>query len=336
MKKDNNISYIFRNPFDGQFSIENVFNPIIDYLRNYSNFDVNIQMVPKQSQGIIPRLQIMSSLKRQKADIFHNTGDINFAHFFLKKNKVILTIHDCEFVNRSKGIKNNILKLFWLKLPIARANLITVISNSTKEEVLRYVKCNPNKIIVIPNPIREEYIYSTKEFNIAKPVILQIGTKENKNILRLIEALDNINCHFRVIGKLTQEQEEKLIKHNIDFSNEYNITDSKMLSEYHKADILTLVSTEEGFGLPILEANSIGRVVVTSNISSMPEVANQAACFVDPYDVSSISKGIKKVIHNKVFRDELISEGLENAKKYSIKSIASQYIELYDLMIQSK
>jgi glycosyltransferase involved in cell wall biosynthesis len=333
-EKSKNISVVFRKPFDGQFSIENVFNPIFRYLKTNTNSNISYWIAPEFSRGLIARIRIMRILTKVQADIYHNTGDINFAHIFLNSKKVILTIHDCEFINRSKGLKKLILKLFWLTLPIARANKVTVISKSTKDEVLSYLKYNPHKIVIIPNPIRGEYTYSPKMFNTNKPTILQVGTKKNKNILRLIEAIQEINCHLRIIGKLTDVQKEKLEKHNIQYSNDYNISNQQMLEEYQNTDILILVSTEEGFGLPIIEANAIGRIVITSNISSMPEVAGEAAYLVNPYDIQSIRNGIEEVIRDKPLRENLIEYGLKNARKYSVENIASKYLELYKQILE--
>ena len=92
---------------------------------------------------------------------------------------------------------------------------------------------------------------------------------------------------------------------------------------------MCLVSTSEGFGLPIIEANAVGRPVLTSNISSMPEVAGNAACLVDPYDTSSIRRGIKRLIAEPDYREQLIAEGFKNVLRFRVESIATQYLSIY-------
>ena len=132
-----------------------------------------------------------------------------------------------------------------------------------------------------------------------------------------------------IIGQLSFEQEKLLRIHKINFKNYVNIQFAEVISLYKKADIVTFVSTYEGFGLPIIEANATGRVVITSNISSMPEVAGDAALFVDPYNPEDIKAGIQKVIQNKKLRNQLIQNGLQNAKRFSPQTIANHYVKLY-------
>ena len=103
----------------------------------------------------------------------------------------------------------------------------------------------------------------------------------------------------------------------------------KRQDEYRNADMLLFVSTYEGFGLPIVEANAVGRPVVTSQISSMPEVAADAACLVDPYDVASIRHGVQRVIENAAYRNELIQRGYVNAMRFSQEVVAARYAEVY-------
>jgi len=88
-------------------------------------------------------------------------------------------------------------------------------------------------------------------------------------------------------------------------------------------------STYEGFGMPIIEAQAIGRPVITSNIGAMKEVALDTACLVDPYDVESIKNGIQKLIRDEAYRDLMIKKGLKNVERFSLETISNQYIALY-------
>ena len=107
-----------------------------------------------------------------------------------------------------------------------------------------------------------------------------------------------------------------------------------MRTQYQLADIIVLPSTYEGFGMPILEAQAVGRPVLTSNISSMPEVAGDAACLVNPYDVNEIRAGINKIISDDNYRESLIQKGFENIKRYNPERIATDYYELYQRVIK--
>ena len=185
-------------------------------------------------------------------------------------------------------------------------------------------------------PVVGLFKYYPKEFNNKKPVILQIGTGSHKNVDRLIKALKGISCHLSVIGVLSDEQKRLLNDGKIGYSNAINISNEAIIKKYQEADILSFVSTYEGFGMPIVEAQIVGRPVITSNLSSMPEVAGFAALLVDPYNVEAIRKGILKIILDHKYRNNLIEKGRENAKRFSADTLAQQYVEIYREMANHK
>ena len=102
-----------------------------------------------------------------------------------------------------------------------------------------------------------------------------------------------------------------------------------MIQKYINADIVSFVSTYEGFGMPILEAQTVGRVVLTSNISPMIEVSGSGACLVNPFGVSDIKEGFKRLISDDNYRNEIIRKGLVNSQKYKPEKIANEYVKLY-------
>ena len=116
----------------------------------------------------------------------------------------------------------------------------------------------------------------------------------------------------------------------IRYKNYINAPDAEMIDLYHTADLLTFVSTIEGFGMPILEAQASGLPVLTSNCSSMPEVAGDAAFFADPLDVLSIRKGILTALTDQNQRDQLVIKGYRNVKRFREDHIAEQYNLLYN------
>ena len=95
-------------------------------------------------------------------------------------------------------------------------------------------------------------------------------------------------------------------------------------------DVIMCVSIYEGFGMPIVGGQAVGRPVVTSNISSMPEVGGKGACYVNPFSVESIRKGVDRVLSDSAYRGELVSRGRENCKRFSAESICRQYMDVYE------
>jgi glycosyltransferase involved in cell wall biosynthesis len=321
------ITYFFRKPRLGAFSIENLFLSIQQQFPDEVTY-IN-HFLSTESSGLLNRLKIVWEAFQNRGEINHITGDINFVVLLLPKNKTILTIHDIESLQRKYWLTNYLLKLFWLRIPIAKAKYVTVISQSTKQKLLEELPVNPDKVIIIPNIISSEFIYQPNTFNTESPNILQIGTKHNKNLERTIEALKGITCTFVIVGQLSEEHIKLLTKYEVKYVNYVNVSNQKLRELYIQSDIVTFVSLFEGFGMPILEAQATGRPVVTSNCSSMPEVAGKGALLVDPYSVSEIRGGILKLINADDLRTKLISDGLENTKRFSNKVIAQQYLDLY-------
>jgi glycosyltransferase involved in cell wall biosynthesis len=171
-----------------------------------------------------------------------------------------------------------------------------------------------------------------KTFNKQEPVILQIGTKPNKNVTRLVQALKGISCRLEIVGEVSESLRSELEACQVRYNDSKNLTNEQVLEKYQSCDILSFVSTYEGFGMPIVEANATGRVVVTSNILSMPEVAGDAAHLVDPFDVSSIRAGILKVIEDDHYREKLIANGFKNRQRFDVNEIAQQFTSVYHLL----
>lgn len=322
------VVFYHRKQSENMFSIENFFATI----RVVMPADVECRAIQSKfpSRGLFRRLYNIFEACFRQGDINHITGDVHYLAYFLKKNKTVLTIHDCVTLERLTGLKQKIFLFLWYWLPIKRSCMVTVISNSTKRELARYLNVREGKIRVVPDCVSPKFKPSpTNTWNKAKPVILQVGTAANKNISRVAEALAGINCHLRIIGKLSNEQINALEWHRIEYSTIARIPDEQVVKEYRDADMVIFASTYEGFGLPILEAQATGRPVVTSNILSMPEVAGDGACLVEPYDVSTIRKGILKVINNSSYREELVQHGFENVKRFRPEKVVAQYVELY-------
>ena len=290
-------------------------------------------MLPLKSSGFFSICINLFYLLRFKNNLFHITGDVHYAVLVLPANRSILTIHDLVFLHTYKGIRRMILKWIFLDLPVRKAKYITTISEKSKDEIIRYTGCKPDKIKVIPNPVDTGITYIKKEFNSSKPVLLFLGTKDNKNLEASIAALYKLSLHLRIIGVLTFKQKELLHKFSIEYSNVYGISQQDLFKEYQDCDIVFFPSTYEGFGLPIVEGFQSGRPVLTSNISPMKEVSADAAMLINPTSIASIRNGLIKLINEPPLREEMVKKGFEVVKDYAPSAIAMKYVKLWDVLV---
>lgn len=324
------VSYFFRKKRLHAFSIESLFDNVFARMETNSNFQPRKIEVPSI-------LNIFANIFKSGAnqgEINHITGDIHYVSLGMKKRNTVLTIHDCVFLTKySKwDLKYWMFKFLWYQLPMWRSNTITVISEKTKKELIRLTGANAGKIKVVPNFFDPRFEFTVKEFNTAKPRILQIGTKENKNIQNLAVALKGLSCEVHIIGSLDVETQLVLQENRIDFKTYTNLSFHELKEQYELCDMVVFASTYEGFGLPILEACAVGRPLVTSRISPMDEIADDAACKVNPYNIFDIRRGILKVIENKDYRDQLVNNGWKMRYKYSIENVTNKYTEIYEDM----
>jgi glycosyltransferase involved in cell wall biosynthesis len=322
------ILFVERKP-SKSVSIEKVFRQIAKNLSGEKYATEFEQLV--YDNNLLGTLKNLLFYKKSKADIYHITGHVHYIALILPKNRTVLTVHDLGILHIRKGIRRYILKKLLFDLPVKKLKYITAVSETTKQEIIKYTNCSDEKIKVIENPLREDfYLAEKKTFNKRQPTILQIGTTYNKNIKNVAKALNGINCQFRIIGELDAETVEILQKNRINYQNKLDLNDSEIRNEYLEADIVTFCSTFEGFGLPIIEAQAMQTPVITSNINPMKEVAGNFAALADPNDVEGIRRGILEIINDDSYRNKLIESGAENVRRFRAEPIAVLYENLYE------
>lgn len=337
MKK---ITYFLR-PSTLNVSIERVFTTISQSLPDsYSYENIVIPSYMNEAKGIketmLAFLKIRRFCKLKAGEINHITGDIHYCTLFLPSQNTILTIHDLVSLKTLKGIKRTFVWLFWYYLPLKRAKNITCISQYTADQLVDLFPWVKDRITVIENPVGPEFKYKPKLFNVNRPSILHIGTRENKNLGRVAKSLRGLDCHLRIIGKLSESQLQILNQCKIDYTNEEFVTDSQMIKEYEYCDIVSFPSMYEGFGMPIIEGQMVGRAVLTSNISPMKEISGGGACLVDPYNIESIRKGFKMLIEDDAFRENIIENSKKNILNYLPEIAAIKYCSIYNKIRQQQ
>ncbi len=294
-------------------------------------------------------------------------GDIDVVHypyfepFFLtlplfSKNKKIVTIHDLTplvFPEHFKpGLKGN-LKWQIQKKILKNVNAIITDSESSKRDIIKYVGIDSAKIKVVYLAAGSKFkILSSKEkvenvrkkYGLPEKFILYVGDATwNKNLPRLMEASSKIKVPLAMVGKA-------LIDKKIDAKNAWNkdlaktqemaekssnifrlgfVPSEDLVALYNAATLFIMPSIYEGFGLPILEAMSCGCPVVTSKGGSLAEVAGEAGKYIDPYDSSSIAKGINDVFSSLSLQKELSKKGIIQSRKFTWRKTAEETMDVY-------
>jgi glycosyltransferase involved in cell wall biosynthesis len=321
---------LFRKPVRF-FSIERVFHELEPEMGG--EFTVRRWTAP--NAGGSPRM-IFGNLRaasKCRADIYHVTGDIHYTVLALPRRRTLLTIHDCIFLYSTKGLKRSLLKWIFLTRPVRRCPLITTISQATKDDIVANTGCRPDKIVVIPNPVDRMIRYVPAVFNAKEPVLLFIGSTPNKNLNKVAAALKGIRCRLDIIGRPPEETLRLLEASGVAYTVSSGLSGEEIAEKYIAADIVLFPSTFEGFGLPIIEGQKAGRPVITSNLSPMKEVAGPGACLVDPQDAGSIGDGVRKVIEDAGYREQLVRAGFENVKRFDPTVVANQYLDCYKKLL---
>ncbi|SFD29892.1 Glycosyltransferase involved in cell wall bisynthesis [Algibacter lectus] len=319
------VNFIFRKRGPSHNSIEELFASIIKNLP--SDVAVNIVELPHGGaslKAVFLNIWHVLSLK----GIIHITGDVHYIGIIPFK-KTILTIHDVNSIIKGTSIRKFMFKTLWFTLPGLFVKKITVISKFSKHEVLQVIPWAKNKTEVIYNPVNPLIETKPKDFNAKQPTILHIGTKANKNLENTIKSLQHIPCKLVIVGPLSKNDKDILELYKIDFLNYTNIAYKDIVALYQDCDLVSFVSLYEGFGMPIIEAQKTGRVVVTSQRASIPEIAGDSVCYADPLNVEDMQKAFKTIIENNDRRNKLIDLGFNNVEQFEVKKIASKYFNLY-------
>ena len=318
----------------GNFSIENSFTEVVRaWTREKKPQWVEVSHF---SEGLTKRLNIIREAGKIQTDILHITGDIHFAALAWPKWKkgrprVVLTMHDIGFLTEFSGLKRWLICKFWIHWPLRCVDHLVVVSTATKEAVLREAPWFPvTKTSVIPSVIPQHFKPRQGRPENKKPVALHIGLAENKNLKGHAEALVDLTVHLRIIGEPSDRDHTLLQALNIDYSWASRLSDEEMQAEYAKADVLLFASKLEGFGMPIIEAQTVGVPVITSDVDPMREVAGTGALLCNPDDSQTIKACIERLLADDQLQAPLIAEGHENAKRYSPAEAARQHLELYD------
>ncbi|GKX67815.1 glycosyltransferase family 4 protein [Inconstantimicrobium mannanitabidum] len=292
-------------------------------------------------------------VKSYSIDVLHT----QYYSPIIKNCKLVVTIHDVSFIhypecfNTMELIRNRL----WIRNAAKRADSILTVSEYSKQDIVKQFGVNDNKVHVtylapsgIFRELEDKDVEQAKEkFKIDAPYILAVGNLQpRKNLVTLINSYVKIkssDINFKhklvIVGK-------KAWKYDAIFStlNSHNLSDDIILTDYvseedlvrlyNGADVFIYPSIFEGFGLPVIEAMACGTPVITSNTTSLPEVVDDAAILIDPYNQEEIVSKIEALCMDNQLKNELRGKGLKRAKLFSWETTAKKVMDVYKFTMQ--
>jgi glycosyltransferase involved in cell wall biosynthesis len=293
---------------------------------------------PSPNYSLREQVHVPWVLRRERPDVYHAP------HYVLPAGvrcPSVVTIHDCIHLMFPQYLPNRVAYAYaraQMWAAARRSDCILTVSEASKRDILHLFTVPPEKIVVVYNAIDTHFSVTPSEEAVARVreryqldhrFVLYVGNiKPHKNLVRLIEAFEELrrgeldDLKLLIIGDQISKlpalrravHRYKLHKH-VRFLG--YLADDQLAILYRLASVFAFPSLYEGFGLPPLEAMASGCPVVTSNVSSLPEVVGGAAVLVNPYDVDDIVDGLRRVLTNPALAAEMRQKGIERAREFS-------------------
>lgn len=293
-------------------------------------------------------------------DVLHSPDFIPPARF-LGHRRTVITVHDLAYLKFPDVLTPESQRYYGQIGPaVEEADAVIAVSENTKRDLMALLDAPEDKIVVIPEAPDAEYqplgdspaIASTlARYQLTRQYFLFVGTIEpKKNLKTLIESY----ARFRKIDRSSNTLPDLVVagrkgwlyadvlrlvdeldlKRYVRFLGPVPRSDLPML--YNAALALTYPSIYEGFGLPVLEAMACGTPVITSNVSSLPEVAGDAALSVDPRDVDALTQALNRIWTSPELRTELRRKGLARARLFSWEKTARATLDVYERVVRDR
>jgi glycosyltransferase involved in cell wall biosynthesis len=312
----------------------------------------NFRTVPETAPNysLAEQIHVPWTLRREGVTLFHAP------HYVLPplvRCRSVVTIHDCIHLMFPQYLPNRFALAYArtsITMAARRANRVLTVSESSKRDILRFVDVPADRIDVIYNayderfgvePREEDVVRVRERYQLHDEFVLYAGNvKPHKNLARLIEAFHLVRSrgldHLKLVligDEISRYAALRRAVHRYQLHKYVRflgyLPEETLAVMYRLAGVFVFPSLYEGFGLPPLEAMASGTPVVTSNVSSLPEVAGDAALLVDPYDPSAIADGIYKVLTDETLRRDLRQKGLARARQFSWEDSVRRVREIY-------
>ena len=311
-----------------------------------ANFRKVVLKLPDQEfigrKWIVDNITLPMFLKENKIRVFHRTSGYTMPT--VKGVYRILTVHDLRTATIGDEFWTQPIEKY--KKAINGLDTCVTVSECTKKDLIKHLGIDEKKIKVIYLGVDQRFKPSSQEeiervrrrYGINGPFLLSIGSVPRKNIEGIIRAFAGskakkdfflvLSCNMDV-DKYRQIAREFGVEKRILILSA--LSDGEVVALYSGCHCFIFPSLYEGFGLPILEAMQCGAPVITSNLSSCPEVAGDAAILVNPNNIQEISEAIDQMCQNESLRQNFIQKGLQRCKLFNWDRHAREIKKIYDL-----
>lgn len=305
----------------------------------------NVRFVPTSAGTMSRQLKMGIDAQHQHANIFHGLSGELPLRWEPKPIKKVVTIHDLIFLRFPKYYSwfDRKIHLWKFKKAAKTADHIIAISEQTRQDIIKFLKTDERKVTVVYQGCHQSFKEKPAEdflekvrskFNLPKQFVLNVGTVEDrKNLLNLVKALAGSHIPLVVVGKKNKayfRKIEKFIKkNNIEIYFLEQVSMEELAAVYRLATIFAYPSFFEGFGIPVIEALYSETVVVTSNLSCLPEAGGPDSVYVDPRNVNDIRAKIKFLWDNEPERKRREEKGLGFVQQFNDDVIAENLMAVY-------
>lgn len=296
------------------------------------------------------RVPLLATLFSGPTDIYHGL-DFVLPPLAKKIHKVV-TVHDLAFIEHPEYAVPSQAKYLRKVVPeaIGAADVVVTVSHEVSRTIIEHLQTPAEKLVVVPPGVGKAFHRITdpmlldatrQKFALKHPLVLAVGTLQpRKNHIGVIKAFyqaqqkKNAPAMLAIAGEQGWLYEETMrVVDNLNLRDKVRflgrVNDAELVSLYNLADIFAFPSFFEGFGIPPLEAMACGTPVITSNTSSLLEVANDAALLVNPYNVDEIADAITRLVEDESLRAELQAKGYQRIQQYTWELSAQKMLYVY-------
>lgn len=321
---------------------------VLNHPKRWRGHGVGEQVLNAAELTLWMQVALPRRLARLRPDLLHSTA---FVAPVVSPCPVVVSIHDTTYLTQPHSRLWGVYTRLFTALATRRAAAILTLSESSKRDIVRHYHVPADRVAVVPLGVHprfypmnrpEAHVTLQARYGLSAPFILFVGALEvRKNIPVLLRAFAELKrtavgqpyC-LVIVGKpggawaeIQRTVDELALRRDVVFLGHVPTDDLPLF--YSGAEVFAFPSLYEGFGIPVIEAMACATPVVTSNVSSLPEVGGEAALYVDPNDAAALAVALARVVGDPALRQALVEKGLARAPLFTWERVAEATGQVY-------